>query len=91
MQEPHLASLFGDQRRAAIPQPITYGLAFGLNKGKKVLGLQAVPTSDNLAKTSELVSKFISRIQFVSSSKTTRFLSRTEANLIFQRDHVLGG
>ena len=36
---------------------ITYRLAFGTNAGKKALTLQAVPTSNNSAKSSELVSK----------------------------------
>ncbi|HIK68645.1 MAG TPA: IS91 family transposase [Pseudomonadales bacterium] len=36
---------------------ITYRLAFGTNAGKNALALQAVPTSDNRAKSSELVSK----------------------------------
>ena len=36
---------------------LTYRLAFGSNQGKKALTLQAVPTSDNRAKSSDLVSK----------------------------------
>ena len=36
---------------------IIYRLAFGTNAGKKALTLQAVPTSDNRAKSNELVSK----------------------------------
>ena len=36
---------------------IIYRLAFGTNAGKKALTLQAVPTSDNRAKSSDLVSK----------------------------------
>lgn len=36
---------------------IAYRLALGPNQGKKALTLQAVPTSDNGAKSSELVSK----------------------------------
>ncbi|MBT7371806.1 MAG: hypothetical protein HN816_14230 [Gammaproteobacteria bacterium] len=36
---------------------ITYRLAFGTNAEKKALTLQTVPTSNNSAKSSELVSK----------------------------------
>ena len=36
---------------------ITYRLTFGTNAGKKALTLQTVPTSDNRAKSSDLVSK----------------------------------
>jgi len=36
---------------------VTYRLAFGPTAGRKALTLQAVPTSDNRAKSSELVDK----------------------------------
>ncbi len=46
-----------DAMHRIIGASITYRLAFGPNQGKKALTLQAVPTSDNSAKSSELVSK----------------------------------
>jgi len=46
-----------DAMHGIIGASITYRLAFGLNAGRKALTLQAVPTSDNSAKSSELVSK----------------------------------
>mgnify|MGYP006179157149 CR=1 FL=1 len=36
---------------------MVYRLTFGTNAGKKALTLQTVPTSDNRAKSSDLVSK----------------------------------
>jgi hypothetical protein len=46
-----------DAMHGIIGASITYRLAFGPNAGRKALTLQAVPTSDNRAKSSELVSK----------------------------------
>ena len=46
-----------DAMHSIIGASITYKLAFGTNAGKKALTLQALPTSDNRAKSSELVSK----------------------------------
>ena len=46
-----------DPMYGIISASITYRLAFGPNAGKKAVTLQTVPTSDNRAKTSELVSK----------------------------------
>ena len=46
-----------DAMHGIIGASIAYRLAFGPNQGKKALTLQAVPTSDNSAKSSELVSK----------------------------------
>ena len=46
-----------DAMQGIIGASITYRLAFGSNQGKKALTLQAVPTSDNSAKSSDLVSK----------------------------------
>ena len=46
-----------DAMQGIIGASITYRLAFGSNQGKKALTLQAVPTSDNRAKSSDLVSK----------------------------------
>jgi hypothetical protein len=46
-----------DAMHRIIGASITYRLAFGSNAGKKALTLQALPTSDNRAKSSELVSK----------------------------------
>jgi hypothetical protein len=46
-----------DAMHSIIGASVTYRLAFGLNAGTKALTLQAVPTSDNKAKSSELVSK----------------------------------
>ena len=46
-----------DAMHGIIGASITYRLAFGPNAGSKALTLQAVPTSDNRAKSSELVSK----------------------------------
>jgi len=46
-----------DAMHSIIGASITYRLAFGTNAGKKALTLQSVPTSDNKAKSSELVSK----------------------------------
>jgi|TARA_B110000503_G_scaffold110558_1_gene165447 hypothetical protein len=47
----------GDAMHRIIGASITYRLAFGTNAGKKALTLQAVPTNDYRAKSSELVSK----------------------------------
>ena len=46
-----------DAMHSFIGASITYKLTFGTNAGKKALTLQAFPTSDNRAKSSELVSK----------------------------------
>ncbi|MFT7246709.1 MAG: hypothetical protein ACI82A_004089 [Candidatus Azotimanducaceae bacterium] len=46
-----------DAMHGIIGASITYRLAFGPNARRKVLTLQAVPISDNRAKSSELVSK----------------------------------
>ena len=46
-----------DAMHGIIGASVTYRLAFGPNAGRKALTLQAIPTSDNRAKSSELVSK----------------------------------
>ena len=46
-----------DAMLGIIGASVTYRLAFGPNAGKKALTLQAISTSDNEAKSSELVSK----------------------------------
>ena len=46
-----------DAMHSIIGASVTYRLAFGQNAGRKALTLQAIPTSDNKAKSSDLVSK----------------------------------
>ena len=46
-----------DAMYSIIGASVTYRLAFGQNAGRKALTLQAIPTSDNNAKSSDLVSK----------------------------------
>lgn len=52
-----LVSEEDDAMHGIIGASVSYRLAFGPNAGKKALTLQALPTSDNRAKSSELVSK----------------------------------
>ena len=46
-----------DAMHSIIGASVTYRLAFGPIAGREALTLQAIPTSDNKAKSSELVSK----------------------------------